>query len=433
MTAPPVRDGHVLLVGFSVGLLAGLDGALAPRSVTVIEEPDVYAARRLDRRRRALPCVGEVVLAPYQQADEFLSAAAAVHERRPIDAVIPGLEYGVLPAAVLAAEIGARGAGEDAARRLTDKLQLRAAVAEAGIHGPEWRELRRFRDLAGFCGDRPIVLKPANRQASLGVVLLDDPARAADAWAHMVGADEATQVPRRPLRWRYLAERRLYGNEVSVEALVDDGAIVFENVTAKGVFAGPHPVEQSHVLPATLGDTDTAALATGMRRLVAALGFRHGVLHAEWILTEDGPGLVECAGRAPGDLIFELIRRAYGANPYTALVALLAGRPVKLRAVAERSAAIHFLSAPSGSVTAVDGVQAARRRRGVEGVEVAVGPGDVVPPLRSSWDRCGHVIATGPTASRASSRAAAAASAIRIRTSANGSSGGGPVSRSPER
>lgn len=422
MTATPVRDGHVLVVGFSVGLLAGLDGALAPGSVTVIEEPDMFAARNLDRRLRALPCVGEVVLAPYQQADKFLSAAVAVHERRPFDAVIPGLEYGVVAAAVLAEEIGVRGAGQDAARRLTDKLQLRAAAAEAGIHGPEWRELRRFGDLAGFCGDRPIVLKPANRQASLGVVLLDDPARAADAWAHMIGAAEPTQVPQRALRWRYLAERRLYGNEVSVEALVDDGAIVFENVTAKGVFDGAHPVEQSHVLPATLGDADAAALATGMRRLVAALGFRHGILHAEWILTEDGPGLIECAGRAPGDLIFELVRHAYGANPYAALVAVLAGRPVELPAVAECSAAIHFLSAPSGPVTAVDGVHAARRRRGVEGVEVAVGPGDVVPSLRSSWDRCGHVIATGPTAGRASSRAAAAAGAIQIHTSAATSS-----------
>jgi phosphoribosylamine-glycine ligase len=94
------------------------------------------------------------------------------------------------------------------------------------------------------------VVKPANRQASLGVVIVHPGESPAEAWRECVGADEGPQLARREFRWRYLVEEYLRGQEYSVEALVVGGEIVFSNVTAKRVLPGRHPIECGHVVPA---------------------------------------------------------------------------------------------------------------------------------------------------------------------------------------
>lgn len=93
------------------------------------------------------------------------------------------------------------------------------------MHGPQ--------DLLDFAGDGPVVVKPANRQASMRVQLLDrvDRATAEQAWAHTAGASEYEQVPDRELAWRFVAEERLVGPEYSVEVLVRAGAEVHLGVS----------------------------------------------------------------------------------------------------------------------------------------------------------------------------------------------------------
>ena len=139
-------------------------------------------------------------------------------------------------------------------------------------------------------------------------------------------------------------------------------------------------------------------------------------MHAEWIITPDGPMLVECAGRFPGDRIMDLIDLAYGWCLSRALVDLLAGRPVELPGPALRSAAIRYLSAEPGQVVAVRGVERARATEGVEDIEVTVSRGGRVRRWESSWDRIGHVLVTADTAERARDLALRVADDVHIET-----------------
>ncbi|MET9114448.1 ATP-grasp domain-containing protein [Streptomyces longwoodensis] len=414
----PASDAQVVFVGYNAAYLRAIDGSVPSGSVVVIEEPDIIRKRELHDAADRFDCLDRIVPASYQQSAGALDLAAELTATRPVAAVVPGLEYAVPATAALAEKLGLPGATEAAAQALRDKVRLREVSGAGGVRNPRWREVHGPAHILEFADGGPVVVKPANRQASVGVQLLDsvDEATAAEAWERTSSAAEYEQVPDRELTWRFLAEERLRGPEFSVEALVREGEVVFENVTAKTVVPGPYPVEQGHLLPAPLDPATQEAFGTAIRKLVAATGFGTGILHAEWILTDEGPTLVECAGRCPGDYLVDLIDLAYGTRVRLTLIDLLAGRPVTLPRSAERTSAIRFLAAEPGTVTGITGLDEAQRLPGVHVAEVDVEAGQEVRPWASSWDRAGHVIATGPDADTTRRRVLDADAAIRIAT-----------------
>ncbi|WP_030789949.1 ATP-grasp domain-containing protein [Streptomyces sp. NRRL S-920] len=407
-----------LLVGFNRLLVSDIDAILPPGSLTVVEEPDVYRKKDLARARQSLTCVGEVILAPYQQSDECLDPVLAAHAQRPFTAVVPGNEYAVAPTALIAERLGLPGAGTKAANTLSDKLSLRRVTTAAGMPGPRFEEVRSLEDVTAFVARASgrAVLKPSNRQASLGVTLIDSADEVAYAWKELVSAEEPRQVADRPWKHRYLVEERLTGPEYSVEALASEGELIFFNITQKTVAPGPHPVETGHLVPAPIPAPVREALLDSMRRLVDAVGYRTGILHAEWIVQDGQPMVIECAGRAPGDSISELISQAYGFNFVGAAWKLLAGDAPEPPSQALQEAAIAFLTSAPGIVTSVTGTDEARAVPGVVQVCLSVREGDAIPSLRNSWlGRQGYVLAVAPPGSAAGA-AAAAVSHITITT-----------------
>ncbi|MEU1122551.1 ATP-grasp domain-containing protein [Streptomyces sp. NPDC005899] len=393
----PETVTHVM-AGFGAALLPDLDRCLPPRSLLVVEEPDVVAARDLDRRAAAHPCVAGILTAPIHEEDDLSAALAAVPRPRNVRAVLPGVEYGVSAAAALADRWGLPGAGTAAARVLRDKALLREVCERAGVPQPRWRratcaaDVRSFRDEEG----RGCVLKPANRQGSLGVQILDATDDLDEAWRRTVEADEPRLRARRPLPASFLVEERVDGPEISVECVVLDGRVLFRNVTAKDVRPGRHPVEMGHQVPAVLPPGVPERVASAMERLVTATGFRTGVLHAEWILREGGrPVLVECAGRVPGDCIHELIDLAYGGSLVADLLTVLTGSGEVTPREPRRHAAVRFLDCPPGTVLSVSGVQRAEEPEDVVRVHITAAPGKETGTVSNSHERAGYVVATG--------------------------------------
>ncbi|MGL4175624.1 MAG: ATP-grasp domain-containing protein [Dermatophilaceae bacterium] len=381
----------------------------------MLEEPDVINRRRVETRASGISCVDRVVAARYQQSADFLDAVDASQLSRPVDVVVPGLEYAVPAAAQLARRWGLPGAGPAAAAILCDKAALREAADRAEIRQPRWSRVGAPEEIVHFAQGQPVVVKPANRQASLGVVFLepgDDPVA---AWQITTSVDEGAMVARRGFVSNHLVEQRVVGQEFSVEGLVRNGKVLFANCTAKSLFAGCFPVERGHIVPAPVPDVVTQALTLATTRLLAGIGFETGIAHAEWIVPGDGgPILIECAGRAPGDLIFELIRRAYEFDPYRAAFDLLRGLSWSPPDQPSNGAAVEFLAVPAGRVVQIRGLDYARQLPGVDLVEVHCHPGQVVPELRSSWDRQGLVVATAADAVKAARRARHAADTISV-------------------
>ncbi|GGK75264.1 ATP-grasp domain-containing protein [Mangrovihabitans endophyticus] len=402
---------QLVLVGFSRTLLTALTDVLPPGSVLVVEEPDVAAKRDIPALARRFPAVSRVLLWEYQRdgaVAALLRAAPALTAAR---AVVPGIEYAVQPAAGLAAALGLPGAGERAAGIFRDKVRQRRAAARSGLRNPAYAAVTTAEEAVGFfrrAGGRCIV-KPTTRQASLGVRFVAGEAEVVEAVRAAEAATEPLLVPARGIPSELLIERALDGPEYSVEALVRDSRVCFTNVTAKRVLPGPYPVELGHLVPGAPSPQLATRLAEHTSRLAAESGFAYGVLHCEWIVDEEGPALVECAARLPGDEIATLISLAYGFSFVGAYVSIMAGLRPSVCVEPRGAAAIRFLSAPPGSVREVLGLADAARAAEVHAATVSVAPGDVVRPLTSSWQRVGHVITrsvSAPAAERLSRRSA---------------------------
>jgi biotin carboxylase len=396
-------------------VLADLDGLLPAGAVLVLEEPDVIEARDVLAKVKSHPCVAGVMAAATQDEPHAERLTELIRRPPHVQAVMPAVEYGVVGAAVLAHAWELPGAGPAAARTLRDKIAMRVAADAGGLAQPRWMiastadDVGEFRDRYG----RRCVLKPANRQASLGVRVLGRDDDVIAAWQHCTHSDEPMLRARYALPGRYLVEQRLKGPEVSVEALVHSGRIGFINITAKAVQPGISPVEMGHVVPARLAADVEAALAAQAQKLANITGFQSGVMHSEWILVEGRrPHFIECAARLPGDSIDLLIDLAYGGRFIRDYLEILEGRgPIPPRPK-QTAGAIRFLTARPGKVREIAGRELASALPGVLEVALSVASGAVITPVTSSWSRLGHVIATGADDRVATQRAVAAASLI---------------------
>ncbi|WP_306326499.1 ATP-grasp domain-containing protein [Streptomyces venezuelae] len=399
-----MSERPVIVIGFVPAALESLAEFRPDGSVILIEEPDVIRKRDVRAATAAAPVVGELVEWEYQTAgaaDEFF----ALHGDLEPAAVAAIQEYGTPFAARLAERYGLPGAGLGAVQLFRDKALLRKVTRAAGVANPASVEVEGPAEVHAFMAGHPgpVILKPANRQASVGTRVLHSAAEVDAAWEECVRQDEGVYVPDRPVPLRMLVEEYVSGSEYSVELLVDDGLPVFGNVTAKSLFPGPRPVEIGHVVPADVPDALAALLRERTERVLRAVGFGTGIVHCEWIVRDGTPYLVECAGRWAGDGIMDAIERAYRTAFVRGFWSLMLGEstvgPFPDRA--EQTVAIRFLSVDAGVVESVHGAEEAAALPGVVLCRVTVAPGDETREVRSSWDRVGVAMAVAPTAAEA--------------------------------
>jgi biotin carboxylase len=407
----------VIMVGFVSVALPSVAAFQDDRTVIVIEEPDVVRKRRARATVEASPIARQLIEWEYQlegAAERFLQRYPGI---RPA-AVAPLTEYATPFAARLSAAYGLPGAGVDAADRLRDKAALRRVTRAAGVANPESEAVNAPGQVREFMAAHPgpVVLKPANRQGSVGTRILSAVDEVEQAWAECVVQDEGVMVPDRPFPLRMLAERFISGHEYSVEMLLDRGLPVFCNVTDKLLMPGPRPIELGHVVPAPVDAALELALRRQTEAVLRAVGFQTGTVHCEWIVHGGVPYLVECAGRFAGDGIVDLIERAYPFPLVRSFWTLLKGEslPEPPPRRARQTAVVRFLVAGDGVVRSIEGLEAARGAEYVVDCSVDVEPGAVTRQPRSSWDRVGSVEVVAPTSGAAMRAAEEAIGRIRI-------------------
>lgn len=399
-----------LLFGSSRDRLEYLQSTRPDSRVVVVDDPRVLGLKRFDKTVQDYPVVEKVLPVDIYGGRAWLDDIRAEHGAKAFVAVLPGLEYPSVAAAIAAAELKLPGAGADAAYIHRHKERLLDCAEAAGLATPRSRVVSSLRDLLAFEPRGRWVLKPTDRQASVGVQVLEVDADKAAAWNASSEAGEGSH-PASLFTRTCLAQDFLDGPEFSVELLLVEGHVVFRNVTGKTVKGGLHPVELGHVVPAAVSQSERDELVDQTCLLVAATGLRTGLVHAEWIV--DGtPHLVECAARLPGDSIVELIDLAYGIDLEGAWLAALSGtRMDSLPDHASGAAVIRFLDLSPGRVRKVhtgDLAALAVVRSDLPTV------GDEVRDATDSWSRAGELVVTGTDAEDALAKASAALARVEI-------------------
>ncbi|MEV6209044.1 ATP-grasp domain-containing protein [Kitasatospora sp. NPDC051914] len=370
--------------------------------VGTMGRPYLDAAARLGLRVRAVESAAAWDSRPTDLAETFYrvdgheeeawagAVAAAVAERVP-DGVISFAEPQVMAGALVQERLGLPGPSLHAAVVSRNKALQRATFAAQGIAQPEHLLVSDLAEAREWMLERlPVVVKPLTLAGSEGVELVRTAAEADDI------------VARRSAEGKVLVEEAVEGPEYSWEALVRDGEVLFENVTAKETTLPPYFVELTHRPGHRFDD---AELAQQVRKLtygvLAAIGMRTGLVHLEFKVGRRGPALMEIAVRTPGDYLPDAISLSYGFDLYEAVVRLALGLPVDelVRTSPVSWSATHFPITDPGTIKSIEGVDDASAHPSVVRVRLRKRPGDLVRPLTSSSQRMGHVLvnAASPT------------------------------------
>ena len=151
-----------------------------------------------------------------------------------------------------------------------------------------------------------------------------------------------------------------------------------------------------------------------------AVGIKNGPAHAEVILTNTGPKMVEIGARMGGGCITtHLVPLSTGINMTKATIQIALGEKPNIEKKYDKGSAIRFIIPPVGRVTSISGKKEAEQIPGIVAVEIQCAVGQVLGELENGTSRIGYVIAQSDTPEKAAEICERALNKIQIKTSKN--------------
>ena len=377
---------------------------LGLRVVAVDRNPDALGLREAD--------VAEPV--DFTNVD----AVTEVGRRHGVDGVLTvSADRAVPVVAEVAERLGLPGIGTETAHRLTHKIAMRRALADAGVPQPRFAAARDHASAraAGETVGFPAVLKPADSGGPRGGVRLDS-ADDLDAHLHAALAESA--------EGETIVESFHDALELNGIAIARDGRVdvltLSDRLRPAGIGFG---VGWIHVYPASIYADVLERAEEVAAAAVRALGLENGIAFPQLLVEDDGTVLVvEVAARIPGGQMADLVRHAVGVDLVETALRFALGDPVPDELALPQFVqplAIRFLTAepgplPTGTVTAIGSLEPVLAADGVVQADTYLQAGETIRPVRLDGDRRGYVIAVADTSDEALRRAEAAARLLEV-------------------
>jgi len=245
----------------------------------------------------------------------------------------------------------------------------------------------------------PVIIKPRDAFSSRGVYRCDD-REAIDKFIEESRSFSSSGD--------VIIEEFLRGEEYSVESLTYNGETTVVQFTEKYITPYPRTVELGHLQPAELDLATKMEVSAVVRKALSALGVMNSASHAEVMVTESGPEIIEVGARLGGDFIGSYLTRAStGLSMDRAATEIAMGVAPSRRPSFRAFSMIRYLELPEGKV--VEEVLPADDILELPGVIFAalfVSPGDIIKPVSHSALRPGCIIAEAETKSQLMSRVA---------------------------
>src|ERR1035437_6219307 len=262
-----------------------------------------------------------------------------------------------------------------------DKYRARQLFQAAGMLVPAFFRASLAEDAAALAARAPYpcVLKPLGLSGSRGVI------RANDRLEFVAAFRRIAKMGERDLQ----VESYIPGREFSVEGLMTGGKLQPIAIFDKpDLMEGPFFEETIYVTPSRETAAVQAVLIETTARAAAALGLRHGPVHAELRYNDEGAWILEVHARPIGGLCARAIRMADGI-PLEEMI--LVDGP---------ASGVMMIPIPrqGGIYQGVEGSERALAIADIEDVVITATEGQVLVPLPEGSSYLGLIFARGETA-----------------------------------
>jgi biotin carboxylase len=314
---------------------------------------------------------------------------------RPIEAIVAVDDSATLLATSAAAALGLPHNSPAAAEAARDKGIMRALFAEAKVPSPVFRRFPLTADPADIAGQvtYPCVVKPLRLSGSRGVIRADQPGELIAAFYRV---ERLLLADGNPLEGTaILVEDFIPGFEVALEGLLTpNGLVVLALFDKPDPLDGPFFEETIYVTPSRLPPETQAAIAACAAKAAAAMGLTDGPIHAELRVNQDGPWMLEIAGRSIGGLCSTILQFGTGMCLEELLLRHALGLEVSSYDRQGEAAAVMMIPIPSsGLLKKVSGIEAAASVPSIEGVEITAKVGGSIVALPEGSSYLGFIFA----------------------------------------
>lgn len=283
------------------------------------------------------------------------------------------------------------GVKYDTAVKATDKGEMIKAFEKYDVAHPWYHILKRGESIESIVREihYPLIVKPTDNSGSRGVVLVHDEQELYEAVSYSIKESREGNI---------ILEEYMIGPEVSVEVIVLDGKPHILQITDKLTTGAPHFVEMGHSQPSRLSKKIQEEIIVLATKACNAVGLVNGPAHAEIIITDAGPKMVEIGVRMGGDNITtHLVPLSTGIDMTKATIQIACGEKPDIQKKIDKASAIRFLNVPEGKIVSITGVNEAKNVLGVKEILFTKEVGDFVKNITSSSDRSVCVIAQAET------------------------------------
>jgi biotin carboxylase len=372
--------------------------------------------RNADAPGLAAADVAEVV--DFMEVD----AVVEVARRIGVDGVLTVSADRAVPVVAAVAEaLGLPGIGTETAYRLTHKLAMRSALAEAGLPQPPHARLRSPTDLAAALDAvrLPAVLKPVDSGGQRAVFRVES--------REELERDLQEAIAESPTGEAIL-EEFVDGVEMNGIVVARNGepalVTLSDRLRPPGIGFG---VGWMHVYPPSVNGEQLSLSEQVAIESVRALGLRDAIAFPQLIASPDGGvAVVEVAARIPGGQMADLVRHAVGVDLVEVALRQALGEDVPDDVALPRFSqplAIRFFTAqpgplPTGEVLAIGSLDPVLAADGVVQADTYLQIGETIRPVRRDGDRRGYVIAVADDPEEARRRAERAATLLTVEVAA---------------
>ncbi len=337
----------------------------------------------------------------FANPDASVHTIVEFHRKHPIQAIISVDDSATELAARASTAIGLAHNSPQAAEAARDKLLMRTLMSAGGAPCPIFRPFllsNNPNDIASQVS-YPCVVKPLRLSGSRGVIRADNPEEFIIAFNRLKrlltsegNAEHETSI---------LVEDFIPGFEVALEGLLARSRLkVLALFDKPDPLDGPFFEETIYTTPSRLPAHVQENIAECVATAAASLGLREGPVHAELRVNDQGPWMLEIAGRSIGGLCSTILEFGSGMCLEELILRHAMGHEIASIEREKHAAGVMMIPIPSvGILKAVHGVDEAQKMPLITGVEITAKPNYPLVPLPEGASYLGFIFARGETPS----------------------------------
>ncbi|HHQ6601126.1 TPA: ATP-grasp domain-containing protein [Serratia fonticola] len=307
---------------------------------------------------RSLPC-SVIEVSDSHNSEVIEDALSKCLARGPINGVLSTLHQCVEPLALAASRLGLHASSARAIQIARDKGLCRARLKEHKLRSVDYEVVQDFsaaRDFVRKIG-YPVIVKPSTGMGKVLTAILYDEVQLLEHFVHIEQSiDLLPDGIGCEISNSFIVEEVAQGPLYSIELAVSTSGKWSPLMITRRKVGAENPVfEMGTSVPSGLNDEEYQQAAEYAIAIGKALGFNLGFLHIEFIMTNEGPCLVEVNPRIAGGSIPDLIRQVTGVNLFEQLVKLYAGEEIEYSQLKPKYAASHtFICAQEDAIVRED-------------------------------------------------------------------------------